>query len=57
MMPAGMVSPTLPVDVRLSQYKCIPEQGAIRLGLNYVKGFGEAAAERVIEARQVESLS
>ena len=42
---------TLPVDVRLSQYKCIPEQGAIRLGLNYVKGFGEAAAERVIEAR------
>ena len=43
---------TLPVDVRLSQYKCIPEQGAIRLGLNYVKGFGEAAAERIIEARQ-----
>ena len=35
----------------MSQYKCIPEQGAIRLGLNYVKGFGEAAAERVIEAR------
>jgi error-prone DNA polymerase len=38
-------------DVNCSFYTCVPEDGAIRLGFNYVSGFGELTGERVVEAR------
>ena len=43
--------PVLPVDVNLSRATCTVENGAIRVGFNYVKGFGEVIRERVVEAR------
>jgi error-prone DNA polymerase len=42
----------LPVQVNVSSGKCTVEGEAIRLGYNYVKGFGEAAIERVLSARE-----
>ena len=41
----------LPVEVNHSEKRCSVQDGAIRLGYNYVKGFGEAALERVAQAR------
>jgi error-prone DNA polymerase len=41
----------LTVDVNLSAEKCRIESDAIRMGFNYVKGFGEAQSERVMTAR------
>ena len=41
----------LPVDVNHSDGRCTLENGAIRLGYNYVKGFGEAAIAQVMDAR------
>jgi len=41
----------LPVDVQCSRGKCTVEAGAIRIGLSYVKGLGEASMERVEEER------
>ena len=41
----------LPVDVNLSAGKCTLESGMIRLGYNYMKGFGEAAIAQVMDAR------
>lgn len=41
----------LPIDVNLSAGTCAVQDDAIRLGYNYVKGFGEAAIERVMAAR------
>lgn len=41
----------LPIDVNRSQGQCSVEAGAIRLGFNYVKGFGDAAIRRVMDAR------
>ena len=42
----------LPVDLDWSEGKCTVEAGAIRLGFDYVSGFGEAAVTRLLEARQ-----
>ncbi len=42
----------LPVDLEHSQSRCTVEQGSIRLGFNYVAGFGETAIARLEEARQ-----
>lgn len=41
-----------PVHVNLSQSRCTVEDGEIRLGFEYVDGFGEAAIERILHARQ-----
>lgn len=40
-----------PVDIRRSHGRCTLEEGHIRLGFNYVKGFGEAAIELLLTAR------
>lgn len=44
--------PVLPVDIQISQWLCIVEGEAIRIGLSYVKGLGEGMAEQIIEARE-----
>jgi len=41
----------LPVHVNRGQDVCTLEDGALRLGLSYVDGLGEAALERLLEAR------
>jgi error-prone DNA polymerase len=41
----------LPVHVNHSEARCTVQDGAVRLGFNYVHGFGEEAQARVIEAR------
>jgi error-prone DNA polymerase len=41
----------LPVDVNLSEARCMVQEGAVRLGFNYVHGFGDEAQARVIDAR------
>jgi len=43
--------PVRGVDVNLSAAECEIEEGAIRLGFNYVTGLGETGAERILEAR------
>jgi len=43
---------TLPVHVHRSLAECTLEDGAIRLGLNYVDGLGEAAIDRLLAARE-----
>jgi error-prone DNA polymerase len=42
----------LPVDIHRSQSRCTVEQGGVRLGFNYVAGFGEASIARLEEMRQ-----
>ncbi|MFQ5945988.1 MAG: DNA polymerase III subunit alpha [Anaerolineae bacterium] len=42
----------LPVDVNRSRSYCTVEEGAVRLGFNYVKELGEAAWERLDEERE-----
>ena len=42
-----------PVDVGLSTWRATVEGGAVRLGLGQVKGLREAAAARLVAARQV----
>lgn len=42
----------LPVDIQCSRGKCKVEQGNIRLGFNYVAGFGEAHITLLEQARQ-----
>ncbi len=41
----------LPVSVNKSQTECTVENGAIRLGFNYVKTLGETGGKRIEEAR------
>jgi error-prone DNA polymerase len=41
----------LPVDLHLSQARCVAAGGDIRLGFNVVKGWGEASVERLVGAR------
>jgi error-prone DNA polymerase len=41
----------LPVDVSHSDWDCTLESGAVRLGLRLVSGLGEAAAQRLVQAR------
>ena len=43
--------PVLPLDVNASAARCTVVGDGLRIGLNYVKGFGEAVTERVIQAR------
>lgn len=40
-----------PVDVTVSEWECTMEGCAVRLGLSYLKGFGEADGKRILEAR------
>src|SRR5436853_682274 len=40
-----------PVDVTVSEWDCVLEEGALRLGLRMVKGLTEAGAQRIVEAR------
>jgi error-prone DNA polymerase len=47
----------LPVDIGRSQARCTVEQGAIRLGLNYVQGLGEAGIARLEEARSASAFT
>jgi error-prone DNA polymerase len=49
--------PILRVDVDHSQWRCVAEGEGIRLGFNYVDGFGETAAERIVAARQAGSFT
>ena len=44
--------PVLPVDICRSAGRCTVEGDGIRIGFNYVKGFGEAAIERLLAARE-----
>lgn len=41
----------LPVDIHRSSGTCEAGENSLRLGLNYVKGFGDASIRRVLEAR------
>jgi error-prone DNA polymerase len=43
-----------PVDVGVSAWRATVEAGAVRLGLGQVKGLREAAAARIVAARQVQ---
>jgi len=43
--------PVLPIDIHYSQGRCTVEGSAIRLGLSYMKGLGEASTQRIEEAR------
>jgi error-prone DNA polymerase len=40
-----------PVDVSVSDWDCMLEEAALRLGLRMVKGLSEAGAKRIVEAR------
>jgi error-prone DNA polymerase len=40
-----------PVDAVRSDWRCTIEDGAVRIGLRYVKGLRQAAAERIVAAR------
>ncbi|MDZ4730584.1 MAG: error-prone DNA polymerase [Xanthomonadales bacterium] len=42
----------LPADVRYSDWECSLEGPALRLGLRMIKGMREAAAQRLVKARQ-----
>jgi error-prone DNA polymerase len=46
----------LPADVTRSEWKCSIESGAVRLGLCYVKGLRQAAAEAIVAARPFASI-
>ncbi len=41
-----------PVDINQSNERCIVEDGAIRLGLNYVHKLGKRGAARIVTARE-----
>jgi len=41
-----------PLDIQASEARCTLEGGAVRLGLNYVAGLGEAGVERILTARR-----
>lgn len=43
--------PVLPVNIHCSQTRCSVEGSAIRLGLEYVNGLGEASIERIEDVR------
>jgi error-prone DNA polymerase len=48
---------TLPVDLYRSQERCSIEEGAIRLGFNYINGLGDAGIQRILTARGVEPFA
>ena len=41
-----------PPDVNVSSAKCTVEDGAVRIGVDYVNGIGEAEAKAVVEERE-----
>ncbi|MGB2953430.1 MAG: error-prone DNA polymerase [Gaiellaceae bacterium] len=41
-----------PADVNVSEVKCALEDGAVRIGLSYVKSLGEEGAEALVEERK-----
>ncbi|MDQ2967740.1 MAG: DNA polymerase III subunit alpha, partial [Actinomycetota bacterium] len=43
---------TRPPDVNVSSAKCTVEEGAVRIGVDYVNGIGEAEAKAVVEERE-----
>ena len=43
--------PVLPIDVEYSHWDCTMENGAVRIGLRYVRSLGSAAEERFEAAR------
>src|SRR3989440_106262 len=43
---------THPPDVNVSAAKCVVEGGAVRIGVDYVNGIGEADAKAVVEERE-----
>ncbi len=45
---------TRPPDVNVSSAKCTVEDGAVRIGVDYVNGIGEAEAKAVVEERERE---
>jgi error-prone DNA polymerase len=47
----------LPVDIEQSGAVCTVEEGAIRLGFNYVKGLGEEQVGRILAGRPFADLS
>jgi error-prone DNA polymerase len=47
----------LPVDIHYSQTKCRVEGKGIRLGFNYIDGFGEATIAQLIKARQAKAFT
>ncbi len=47
----------LPIDVGCSAWKCTLEDGALRLGLRYVLGLRQEAAERLVAARPFASVA
>jgi error-prone DNA polymerase len=46
-----------PIDVTRSDWKCTLEEGAIRMGLRYVLGLREVAAQRLVIARPFASIT
>jgi error-prone DNA polymerase len=46
-------APVLPVDVAHSNWKCTWEEGAIRMGLRYVKGLQQATGLRIEQERAI----
>ena len=42
----------LPVDVTISNWKCTWEEGAVRMGLRYVRGLRESTGRRIEEERE-----
>jgi error-prone DNA polymerase len=49
--------PILPLDIQHSQARCRVEGTGIRLGFNYIDGFGEATMARLIQARQAQAFT
>jgi error-prone DNA polymerase len=47
----------LPVDVARSAWPCTIEDGAVRIGLRYVMGLRQEAAERLVAARPLGSVA
>jgi error-prone DNA polymerase len=46
-----------PPDLNLSAAKCTNEDGAVRIGLGYIRGVGEADAEAVVAGQPYEGVS
>jgi error-prone DNA polymerase len=49
--------PILPIDVSKSAWHCTLEEGALRMGLRYVRGLSEAQGEQVQRAGKESTLS
>jgi error-prone DNA polymerase len=47
---------TLPPDVNVSAAKCMVEDGAVRIGIEYVNGVGEDEAQTLVEERDRQGL-